>query len=415
VKRVSTDMSNNDMMYHLSLRQYRMDEMQNKIGSQTRVQNLRDDPMAASRSTRYQSVLTRMQQYSGNVDAAQGELRFAEGYLTEGVDILQRIRELAVQGANGTYNKEQLGMMAGEVNQLMDELVKVANSQDTAGRFVFSGFDSRTEPFRVASGWVPDAEGRVTTAVDYVGDIGRNLAQIGDNAFVPMNVPGNEAFWAEQQQVYASVDATSYRLDRDSTIRIDGSEIQLRQGDTAPAVIARINDSAAGVKASLDPVTGALVLKTTHPHQIWAEDTGGGTVLQDLGILARGDASPPLNFADSARVFGGSAFDMIKRLRDALYGGDQQSVGGEGLGGIDLAIESITSSLAAIGAHDARLQATSDRLSYEIPEVTAANSRDIDLDVTEAATTLKMLEYTHQAALSAAGRILPPTLLDFLR
>ena len=88
MRRVSTDMPNNDMMFHLGIRQFRMDELENKMASQTRVQNLRDDPLAASKSTRYQSVITRMKQYSDNVGTAQDSLRYAEGYLTEGLDIL---------------------------------------------------------------------------------------------------------------------------------------------------------------------------------------------------------------------------------------------------------------------------------------------------------------------------------------
>ena len=414
MRRVSTDMPNDDMMYHLGVRQYRMAELEGKIASQTRIRYLRDDPIAASKSVRYQSVLTRLSQYADNASTAQGELRHAEGYLSEALGLMQRIRELSVQGANGTYTPDDLRQMATEVDQLMEQLVLTANAQDTSGRFIFSGFDARTEPFRVLNGYIPQAAGKVATGVQYLGDGGRNLAQIADNGYVPLNIPGNEAFWAENQQIYSSVDARGYRLAQDSRIRIDGTEIQLRQGDTALAVVARINDAGAGVKASLDPVTGGLVMVTTHPHQIRAEDMGEGTVLQDLGILSR-NGGPVRDYAASARVFGGSAFDMVLRVRDAMYRGDHESLGGEGIGGMDLAIESMTTALARVGSYDERLGAASERLAYEIPEITGNNSREVDLDLTEAITNLKMLEYTHQAALSAAGRVLKPLLLDFLR
>jgi flagellar hook-associated protein 3 FlgL len=406
-------MPNDDMMFHLGIRQFRMNELENRMAAQTRVRYLRDDPIAASKSVRYQSALVRLGQYADNAGTAQGELRHAEGYLTEALHLLQRVRDLTVQGANGTYTRGDMGAMAVEVDQLLEQLVLTANAQDTAGRFIFSGFDARTEPFRVAAGYLPDAAGTVTTAVEYLGDGGQNLVQIADNGYVPMSVPGNHAFWAEHQQIYASVDAADYRLAEDARIRIDGTEIQLRAGDTALAVVARINEAGAGVKASLDPVTRAFVLQTTHPHQIRLEDLGEGTVLQDLGVLSR--VGPPRSYADSARVFGGSAFDMVLRVRNALYGGDHETVGGEGLGGMDLAIESLTTALARVGSYDERLGAASERLAYEIPEITAANSREVDLDLAEAITNLKMLEYTHQAALAAAGRVLRPLLLDFLR
>ena len=138
-------------------------------------------------------------------------------------------------------------------------------------------------------------------------------------------------------------------------------------------------------------------------------------MLQDLGIVSRGVGSPPLNTADSARAFGGSTFDMLIQLRDALYRGDHESVGGEGLGGIDMAIENATATLAEIGSFDFRLQATLQRIEYEIPEVIQADSNEVDLDITEAITELKMLEYTHQAALATAAKVLQTTLLSFLR
>jgi flagellar hook-associated protein 3 FlgL len=142
---------------------------------------------------------------------------------------------------------------------------------------------------------------------------------------------------------------------------------------------------------------------------------GEGTVLQDLGLIERGDRVPPLNTADSASVFGGSVFDMVIHLRNSLYKGDQEAVGGSALRGIDDSIETLTSHLAKIGAKDARLEVTNKRLAWEAPEYTGLNSEEVDLDISKAITELKMLEYTHQATLATAARILRPTLLDFLR
>ena len=128
---------------------------------------------------------------------------------------------------------------------------------------------------------------------------------------------GNRAFWAEQQQIYATVDATQYRVQADSTIRVDGVDIALATGDPVSAIMAKINDSGAPVRATLDPVTGGMVLQSTQPHQIALADLGGATVLQDLGVLARGGSRPPLNTSQSARVFGGSIFDVVIHLRDS--------------------------------------------------------------------------------------------------
>ncbi|MCK5673270.1 MAG: flagellar hook-associated protein 3, partial [Spirochaetales bacterium] len=75
----------------------------------------------------------------------------------------------------------------------------------------------------------------------------------------------------------------------------------------------------------------------------------------------------------------------------------------------------LISSIASLGSHEERLQTVKDRLNSEIPETIAQNSGEVDLDMTKAITDLKMLEYTQKAAMQVAGRILQPTLLDFLR
>jgi flagellar hook-associated protein 3 FlgL len=416
MKRISTNLPNYDSSYYLRLREWQMNEVSNKMASQSRIKDLRNDPLAAGHSVRFQSKLARLERFTANITRARGEVALAEGNLRSGLDILQRVRELAVQGANGIYDQKQLAFMGDEINQLLKELITVGNAKNGQGNYIFSGFRARTEPFRVHTGRVEGSQGsEVISSVEYVGDIGLNRAEITEGAEADYTLPGNRVFWAERQQLYSSIDATGYRVQQDSRIRLDGVEIELKEGDNVFAVIDKINASEAPVKARLDPVKNSLALEGTYPHQIWTEDAGEGTVLQDLGLIARGDRSPPLNTADSAAVYGGSVFDMVIHLRNSLYKGDLEAIGGSALRGIDDSVETLTAHLAEIGAKDTRMEATGKRLAWETPEYTRLNSEEVDLDMSQAITELKMLEYTHQAALATAARILRPTLLDFLR
>ncbi len=415
MERISTNMMNDDMQYQLRNREAMLNDMQNKIASQRRILNPRDDPAAAANSTRYQSYLVRLSRYANNIQYAMDKHQTAEGYMRESVDILQRIRELAVQGANGTYAKSDLQNMGQEVNQLLGELVKVANSRSPDGTTIFAGLLTRNEPFRAVNGNVPGADGQVITNVQYVGDIGHNNTDISDVATANVNFPGNRVFWAEQQQIIPSVNATGYVVQQDSTIYLDNVPVELKAGDNVYAIMQKINDSAAAVKASLDPVSNAMVLQSTTPHQIWLEDGPNSSVLKDLGIANATNGNPPRNVATDARVYGGSLFDMVIRLRDALYSGNTLDVGGSALRGIDDGLHNLLGNLGRLGAESERLDLTLKRTEAEIPDVTGQNSHLVDLDMTKAITDLRMLEYTHQAALQTAARILPPTLLDFMR
>lgn len=415
MKRISSQLPTLDASYYTQLREFDMNQMTNKMGAQSRIKDLRDDPLAASRSTRFQSEIMRLDQYTKNIQGVRATLSSAETGLRSAMDIMQRIRELGVEGANGTLDPSQMGYIGDEVNQLLDELINIANSRDQNGNFLFSGDLPMTTPFRTTQGRVPGGAADMVVSVDYMGNIGRNAAEISEGATVAVNLPGNVAFWAEQQQVYSTVDASQYRVQADATIRIDGASIHLSPGDTVSAIAAKINDSNAPVKARLDSVTNGLVLETTIPHQVWAEDQSG-TVLQDLGVLAPGGAHPPLNIAPSARVFGGSLFDQVISLRNALYEGSTDKVGSSGLRGIETSITALSGVIGDVGARDNRLDTVAKRLEWQKPELVGFDSQERDLDMADAITQLKTLETTHEAALSATARVLNrPKLLDFLR
>lgn len=413
--RISTNLGNDDMQFYARRREFELNQLQNKMASQNRIQQLRDDPLGAAHATRYQSYGTRLERFQENIEYAQDNYRITESSVKESVDILQRVRELAVQGANGTYTTEDRQKMATEVNELLNELVQLANSRNADGKSMFAGTKSNTEPFRAIRGDVEGASGQIVTDVQYLGNIEKNMTEIAEGDFIEMNFPGNEMFWAENQQVFSTTDATGYQVQQDSTIRVDGHDIQLTQGDNIHAIVSKINDSKAAVEARLDPVQSSLVLETTSPHQMWLEDGQGSSVLQDLGVIADGDNPPPQNVASSADQFGGSVFDMVINLRDRLYEGDTVDIGGSALRGIDDGINNVLSNLASLGAKDSRLDMTNTRTETEMAQVAELNSNEVDVDMTRAVTDLRMMEHSHQAALGAAGRVLRQTLLDFLR
>ena len=415
MQRISSNMPNDDMQYYARLRESQLNNVQNQIASQSRIQELRDDPAAAAHATRYASYLNRLQRYSENIEYAQNRHRESEVYMQETVNILHRVRELALQGANGTYTLEDQRAMAAEVNQLLNQLVETGNARGADGTMLFAGDRTQSEPFRAIEGRIAGFDEPVITNVQYLGTIHQNQTEVADGAFVPLNFAGNSVFWAEKQQVYAGVDATNYVVQEDAVIRVDDADIQLRAGDGIYSIIAKINDAGVAVRARLDPVSSSLVMETTSAHQLWLEDADDGSVFKELGILSDSADRPPANIASSARTFGGSMFDMMISLRDQLAGGEIIDIGGRGVAGISTALDNVLGRLGTLGSLDERLQLAYERTETDIPIITARYSNEVDVDMTQAITELKMLEYTHRAALGAAARVIQPTLLDFLR
>ena len=72
-------MPNQDMQYHMRLREWKMNDLQNKMAEQKKVQKLRDDPIAASHAVRIESRISRMKQFTENIETVQSNLRIEIG------------------------------------------------------------------------------------------------------------------------------------------------------------------------------------------------------------------------------------------------------------------------------------------------------------------------------------------------
>ena len=407
-------MNNNNTQSSLRLQESRLNAANNQIGSQRRIQQLRQDPIAAGHLVRYQSYLQRVNQYEKNALTLSDQFSVREGYMTDSLDIMQRVRELAVTGANGIYNKEDLKNMATEVDELLKALVQNANAVSADGNSIFAGTNTKTTAFDIEMGNVEGSGVPLIQNVRYNGNNNINLVEVDEGKYLQNDNIGDKTFWAEHQQLFGGRDALNWQSSSNNVISIDGVEIQINQGDNIYAVVSKINDSAAAVKASVDPIRNALNLETTDARQLWLQDVSGNT-LEELGIIKDSSQLPPYNIATGTRVSGGSMFDAVIAFRNALLSGDQEAIGSRVLGSLDQGIDSLVTRIAKSGAEYERAQLNATRNGKLALDVTQMVSREGDLDFTKAITDLKMLDYTNQATLSQAGKMYSSTLLNYMR
>lgn len=412
--RISSQINNSDTQYHLRRQEVNSNRLSNQIGNQSRISSLRDDPIAAGHLVRYQSYQGRVERFEKNAQTLADQFNVCEGYINQNLQIMQRVRELAVGGASGTYTPDDLKNMATEVNELLKELVQNANAVGPDGNTLFSGTRTKGVAFDVVMGNVPGAKEALIENVRYNGNVGINKVEVDENAYLEVDSSGNKTFWAEPQRLMGQRDLSSWQALEDGVIGIDGVDVKVSSGDNVYALAAKINDSGVAVKAEIDPVTGGLNLTTTDSHQIWLEDKSGSS-LSDIGMIKDKSQLPPYNIGNGVRVSGGSLFDSVIALRDAMLRGDNESIGGRVLGTIDQGISNLTTRLAKSGSDYERAVNNIERSKTNNLNVTALVSREGDIDITKAITDMKMMEYVNQATLSNAGKMYSSTLLDYMR
>jgi flagellar hook-associated protein 3 FlgL len=118
----------------------------NELSSGNTILEPSDNPYGASQVIDLQSELEGLSGYESQAQNGISWESTASSAMTNIGEVTQRVRELLVEGANGTYNKNDLETMALQVEQIAESIKQDANTQ-YAGQYVFSGTATTTAPY----------------------------------------------------------------------------------------------------------------------------------------------------------------------------------------------------------------------------------------------------------------------------
>jgi flagellar hook-associated protein 3 FlgL len=181
-----------------------------QVASGRRIVNPSDDPSASVRVLDLKESEQRLVQFRRNADSATARLDQEETALKGVENLLQRVRELAVQGNSDTYDRASRRAIAAEIRALADNFLDLANTRDAGGDYLFAGFKTDTPPFDTVGG-----------TLNYRGDQGQRLVQIGESREVAVGDPGTlftgfAAAGGGQTDVWAVMDSLATNLESDA-------------------------------------------------------------------------------------------------------------------------------------------------------------------------------------------------------
>lgn len=144
--RITNSMLIKNMLWNANNNLVSMSDYQNQLSSGKKITRPSDDPVGITKVMKYKTDIRETQQYAKNIDDALGWLEVSESSITNIKDILQRVRELTVQAANGTNTPGDTDKMRVEIEQLTSEIM-VSGNATSAGRYLFSGLETNKKLF----------------------------------------------------------------------------------------------------------------------------------------------------------------------------------------------------------------------------------------------------------------------------
>ncbi|WP_374717547.1 flagellar hook-associated protein FlgL [Neobacillus sp.] len=183
--RVTQSMLNQNMLFNLQRSNSAMAKYQEQLSTGKKITKPSDDPVVAVRSMYFRSSLNEIDQYKRNAEDGLSWMTSTDEALDEVISVLHRVRELTVQGLNGTNGGNDRKAIAEEINQLKEHLGEIANTQ-MAGRYLFAGTDVKNPPYGLddsgtEKGFLSKNEGKLEL-------------QVGPNNHVQINVSGVQVF-----------------------------------------------------------------------------------------------------------------------------------------------------------------------------------------------------------------------------
>ncbi|WP_339079531.1 flagellar hook-associated protein 3 [Pseudomonas sp. TMP9] len=184
VMRISSIQAFNNGVSGLGRNYANLIRTQEQISSGNRILTPADDPVASVRLLQLEQQQAVLGQYKENLTAAKNSLAQEETTITSVVNVLQRVRELAVQAGGGALSAEDRKSLAKELSEREGELLNLMNSRNARGEYLFSGFLGKTEPFQRN----PDG------TYSYQGDEGQRTLQVAGSSNVAINDNGKRLF-----------------------------------------------------------------------------------------------------------------------------------------------------------------------------------------------------------------------------
>ena len=205
---ISSKLFNQQQLKQFSSTTEELQDLQNKIATGENILRASDDPVGSVELSGLNVVKKQIEQYERNVNSANDRLTLLDKNLENLSNIFTRVQELIIQASSDVLGASDREAIAIEVDQMKEEVLSLANAQDSNGSYLFSGYKTNTIPFQ------KDLAGKV----NYKGDRGISSLSISESRVIETTLDGGTLFQAvkgasgENVSIFQMLEDISYSI-----------------------------------------------------------------------------------------------------------------------------------------------------------------------------------------------------------
>lgn len=367
-----------------------------KLSSGLKINKAADNATGLAISEKMRSQIRGLDQASQNTQDGISVVQTAEGAIEEVGNIVQRMRELAVQGANETNTGSDRSKISEELTQLHEEIDRIAESTQFNGKDLLNGKNEvRTEKV-----YTPNIETGKTTAV--TAQNGFDFENLGTELKVTTATNQNKGTIT----LGNGLDAKGYGVATDD-MEADG---KLKAG--AKVTITDSNGKTLTFTAAAQNAAGEVKLGTVTAKD---ESIKGKQISLQVGANTSDSQTLKVKIENvSTKSLGLDSKTIATMAKEGTKGTEAAN---KMIDSLDNALERVNTSRANLGAMQNRLETTASNLTTSNENLTAAESRIRDVDVAEEMMNLSKLNLINQAAqaMMSQAKSQPEGVMQLLR
>ncbi|HEY4391650.1 MAG TPA: flagellar hook-associated protein FlgL, partial [Paenibacillus sp.] len=209
--RVTGSMQNLQLLKNLRNINTSMTQGQQQLATGQKISKPSDNPVGVTYQMRYDTDLARSDVFLSNANTGYEILSMMDSLLQQASDVLKRVRTLALQASNGTYDAEQRKTVAAEIEQLKEQMVTIGNSTYN-GKYLFNGQKTDQTPYTVNG------------AANEQTDSGQFYLNVSPAVKVPVSITGEVVFGqAGTDNTFKALDDLINALKTNNVSGISGS------------------------------------------------------------------------------------------------------------------------------------------------------------------------------------------------